>query len=394
MRAALISLSQQGENTQLTVAGLSIAQRQLLFARQCGCTGVIAHGGGASADAVALRHAAEKAGMRYQVVSNSHALPGAIGDEDSLLVLQPDLLPEARPALDLLRAEGERVLVISAGPGTAAGFERIDLDRAWGGALTMPGRWLGRLNSLPEDAAPHAALLRICLQQKLPEARLDDTLLDDGRWMVVASEQAANEREKGWLRSHLEDAKSGALSRWLARKFVARTGAWLLQRAPSRPLLLALTVALLGGSVYAALREQAAIAFGLAASSVPILESFLCLSRLSVAPFGRIRRLFALRYAVDAVLFAICIISIAALPHRAIFPSVVLLAGMLLLDRKNLIALLEPLRDRGLIAALIAVVSVFASPEIGIMAAGAMVLAGNLAHRSRDAANAELTLKD
>ena len=109
---------------------------------------VIAHGGGASDDAIALRHAAEKAGMRYQSISNTHALTGAIGKDDSLLVMQPDLLPEAKQALELLRAEGDRLLVVSAGPGTAASLERIDLDRAWGGAMTMPGSWLERLGGV------------------------------------------------------------------------------------------------------------------------------------------------------------------------------------------------------------------------------------------------------
>ena len=172
MRAALIALPQPGESDLPAIAGKSLAHRQLLFARELGCDSVIAHGGGASPDGIDLRHAAEHLGLKYQVISNSHALPGIIGDDDSLLVLQPGLLPESGAALDLLRAEGDRVLVVSAGPGASAGFERIDLDRAWAGALSMPGRWLGKLASLPEDIAPHGALLRIALQQRLPEARL------------------------------------------------------------------------------------------------------------------------------------------------------------------------------------------------------------------------------
>ena len=378
MKAALISLPQPGEGNQPTVAGLSIAERQLLFARQCGCTAVIAHGGGASPEGIALRHAVEKAGMRYQVISNSHALPGAIGEEDSLLVLQPGILPEARTALDLLRSEGNRMLIVSAGPGTAAGFERIDLDRAWGGALTMPGRWLGRLTSLPEDAAPHAALLRICLQQKLPEARLDDDLLDDGRWMVVADEHAALARETGWLRSHLGDAPPGAVSRWIARSIVGKAGKWLMERRWSRPTILAVAAGLLGGATYAALKDQPAIAFALAALSVPVLEAFLSLSRLAVAPFGKVGRLFALRHIVDAALLGLGVLAIDSLAHRALFPPVVLVAGLVLLDRSSLHPALEPLRDRGIVAAAIAVLSALISPEIAIMFAASLILLAKL----------------
>jgi len=384
LRAALISLPQPGEGEQPLIAGKSIAQRQLLFARECGCTMVIAHGGGASADALALREAVERSGMRYQAISNTHALAGAIAADDSLLVMQPALLPEARQALDLLRAEGDRMLVTSAGPGAAAGFERIDLDRAWGGAMTLPGRWLERLTSLPEDAAPHAALLRIALQNRLPEARLADATLDDGRWMLVGNAETAQWRETGWLRDQLGDPAPGAVSRSMARFAVARAGSWLLERKWARPAVLGLSTLVLGGSVAAAVYEQPIAAFGLAALSVPLLESFLALSRLAVAPFGRIRRLPWLRRAVDVALLVIGVLAIDSLWYRAAFPPFVLVAALLLLDRSAARVLIEPLRDRALIAAAIAGLCAVASPEIAIMLAASAVLATKLAHDAKD----------
>lgn len=381
MRAALISLPPANDVEALSIAGKSIAERQLLFARQCGCEAVIAHGDGASRGAIALRHAAERAGMRFQAISSTHALPGAVRDDDTLLVFQPNMLPESRQAMDLLRAEGERLLVVSAGPGAAAGFERIDLDRAWAGALTLPGRMLSSLASLPEDAAPHAALLRVALQQKLPEARLDDTVLDDGRWMVLRDPQAAQSRQTAWLRAHVGNSPLTSPSKWLAERFVGRAGAWLLDRPFARAALLVLSLGLIGGGIAAARYEQPAVGFALLALSVPVMESFLAMSRLAVAPFGKVKRWPWLRKLVDVGLLAAGIIAIDSLWYRAVFPPFALVAGLSLHDQGARGGLLNLFRDRALVAGTIAVASAFLSPELAIILVSSVVLAAKLLHR-------------
>jgi len=378
MRAALIALPHPGEGPMPAIAGKTIAHRQLLFASEAGCESVIAYGGGASPEGIDLRHAAERMGLKYQVISTSHALPGIIGNRDSLLVLQPGLLPESRTALDLLRAEGDRVLVVSAGPGAAAGFERIDLDRAWAGALSIPGEWLGKLASLPEDVAPHGALLRIALQQRLPEARLADSTLDDGKWTIIATPEAAQGRALAWQRTHLGDVAPGAVSRWLGKGVVTLAGSRLLDRPFARPALLALAAVLLGGGVAAGFYERPILGFMLAALSVPVLEAFLALSRLVVAPFGKLKRLPWLRRGVDAAFLALGIMAIDSLTHRVAFPPLVLAAALLLLDRRALPQWLEPLRDRMVIAGLIAAVAAVATPEIAIMLASLLVLATSM----------------
>ena len=114
------------------------------------------------------------------------------------------------------------------------------------------------------------------------------------------------------------------------------------------------------------------------ALAVPVWEAFLALSRLVVAPFGRIRRLPLLRFAIDAVLLALGIMAIDSLAHRSIFPPFVLVSALFLLDRRSLPNWLEPLRDRMLVAALIALVALFATPELAIMLAGLLVLAANI----------------
>ncbi|WP_271077752.1 hypothetical protein [Aurantiacibacter sp. MUD61] len=371
-------MPQPGDTPQPAVAGKTLAQRQLLFAQQCGCKQVIAHGGGASEDAIALRHAVEKAGMRYQVISNAHALPGAIKDDDSLLIFQPGLLPESRQALELIRAEGDRMLVFSAGPGTAAGFERIDLDRAWGGVMTLPGKWLGQLTSLPEDAAPHAALLRIALQHRLSEARLDDSVLDDGKWQIIRDADSAKRHEAGWMQTHLGKGSLTAPSRWLGSSIAARAGGWLMQRSWAKPGILALSGLLLVGSITAAFYELPVAAFALAALSVPVLEVMLGISKLAVAPFGQITRWPILRKAVDVAILASGVLTIDSLWYRAAFPPFVLFAALFLLDRRPIPAISAPLRDRALIASGLAILSAVLPPEVAFMLVATLVLAAHL----------------
>src|SRR5690606_41211862 len=65
---------------------------------------------------------------------SSDLLLGAVRADDELLALAPGLLPEAADALEGL-GKRKGVLVLPAGPGVAAGFERLDLNRAWAGAL-------------------------------------------------------------------------------------------------------------------------------------------------------------------------------------------------------------------------------------------------------------------
>ena len=179
MRAALISMTGQPSGA---LAGKTLARRQLDFALAAGCESVIALGDGASAQAIALRHATEAAGARFQAIRDSHGVLGVVRAADELLALAPGLLPEAGGALAALD-KGAALLVLPAGPGVAAGFERIDLERAWAGAVVVSGAQVERLSALPADSAPASALMRIALQ-----ARVAAGLLPFGTRMVAVEE--------------------------------------------------------------------------------------------------------------------------------------------------------------------------------------------------------------
>ena len=102
MRAALISMTGQPRaadgGAPLALAGKSLARRQLDFALAAGCESVIVLGDGGSAEAIALRHAAEAAGARFLAIREGHGLLGAVRADDELLALAPGLLPEAAAA--------------------------------------------------------------------------------------------------------------------------------------------------------------------------------------------------------------------------------------------------------------------------------------------------------
>lgn len=376
MRTALISLPMPGEGDQPSIAGQSLAQRQLLFARELGCEAVIAHGGGASGDAIALRYAAESAGMRFQVITNAHALAGAIGSGDSLLVIQPNLLPESVQALDLLRAEGDRMLVISSGPGTAAGFERIDLDRAWAGVLTMPGSWLDQLTNLPEDVAPHAAVLRICLQKRLPEARLADAILDTANWTILRDAEAAATHERRWLAAQMGESAISAPSRWLGSSTVARMGTHLLARKWSSAAIGVAAAALLSGSIVATVwYGMPWLSLGLIALAAPVLEIFLAVRRVAGAPFAKLEKLSLVRRLLDAAIFTVGVLAIDGFWYRGVFPAFVLIAALSLLDRRMTRPAEEPFRDRGLVALGLGVIAAVTSPELAFLTVATICLA-------------------
>ena len=255
MRAALISMTGQPRaadgGAPLALAGKSLARRQLDFALAAGCESVIVLGDGGSAEAIALRHAAEAAGARFLAIREGHGLLGAVRADDELLALAPGLLPEAAAARDAL-GEGRAVLVLPAGAGVAAGFERIDLERAWAGALVVAGAQVERLSDQPADIDPASALVRIALQARVPEKRLLEDALADGSWALLGTGAQAIAAEQAWLKRHLRPAAPAAPSRWLAQLALRPLASRLLAAARSLEALVVAALAVLAGAVLAA----------------------------------------------------------------------------------------------------------------------------------------------
>lgn len=374
MRVALISIAGQPCGV---VAGKTPAQRQLDFALAAGCERVIALGDGASPEAIALRHAAEGAGIRFQAMREGHGLLGAVRAADDLLVLAPGLLPESQAALTLL-AKGHAVLVLPAGPGVAAGFERIDLDRAWAGALVVPGGLVERLAELPPESEPAAALLRIALQARAPDRWLSEDLLTEGAWTMLGGRSDLPVLEALWLARNLPPVVPRSPGQRLSLLALRAFGVRLLAAPRAVPALLGGTAAVLAGGIGATLYGLAPLGFLLVGLGAVLANLAGGLKQLRDAPFvrprGRWSIFAALPWLVDVALGACAILSIdGALAHR-LFPSLVLIGALHAVrpaDWQNPGALFG---DRGLLALFLAVAALVGLAEPALMLLSLLLL--------------------
>nr|WP_166176395.1 hypothetical protein [Altererythrobacter segetis] len=374
MRIGLIAIGDAVDPAQTgTLAGRSLVRHQLDFVLAQGCEKVILHGHGASKDAIELRHAAEAAGAQFQVVRGVRDLPAAVRGDDQLLVLAQGLLPESAQAFEQLK-EGYGVLVLPAEPGWSAGFERLDLAAAWGGAMVLPGRLVAGLDPLPEDAEPIAALLRIARQAGVPERPLAERELAEGRWQIVRTPEAARANEPAWLRRRLPPASPFRPTTWLARALVRRFGSlWLGQRRAALGFPIA-TLMLLAAGVTAAWFGLPALAFAVllpAALAIEAGDAFGALGRsIFISESKRSRLFFALRLVWDVVLVAIGMLTVDGSPAHRLFAPLVSV-GVLHVPPPPPDAGWRALAgDRGVLAALLALAA-----GVGVTEGGFMLLA-------------------
>lgn len=359
------------------LAGKPLAQRQLDFALAAGCERIIALGNGASPEAIALRHAAEARGARFQCVGNTHGLLGAVPAGDELLALAPGLLPEDPRALEALE-RGSAVLVLPAAPGVAAGFERIDIERAWAGALVLPGRLVERLTDLPPDSDATAALLRIALQARVAERRLPEQALAEGSWAIVREGENMALRQQAWLKRNLPSAGGFGTTRLLARLGVERFGVPLLARAHAPAGFRAGVAAALTGAVVAAAYGWPTLGLMLVAVGALLAESAAGLTALRDAPFGRAGKGVITRLvpcAIDAALVVCAALAIDGSWLHRLFPPLALLGAWYATRPERWPNAAALLGDRGLLALVFAAATAIDLAEPAVMLAALAVLA-------------------
>ncbi len=258
MRVALISMVERAGSepgalarASLPFGGRTIAERQLDFALAWGAERIVCLAAGLDPKVMELQHAAEGEGARFNLVNGAPSMLGLVAAEDELLVLADGLLPLSHRALELLE-QGRTVLLLEADAGAAAGFERVDLNHAWAGALAVPGALVERLGALPPDIEPVSALLRIALQARIPERLLPEAVLGSGSWSLAGGAGQMAQREAAWLGAQLPAVSGFAPGSWLVHGVVASAGANLLRRG-TRPALLGIVGAVLAaGGVIAA----------------------------------------------------------------------------------------------------------------------------------------------
>ncbi|HSQ94955.1 MAG TPA: hypothetical protein VLM18_02485 [Croceibacterium sp.] len=371
MRIGLIAVGDTGAQVETgALAGRTLARHQLDFALAQGCERIIALGYGASKEAVELRRAVEAAGAQFQVVRGVRDLSAAVRGDDMLTVFAHGLLPDSPLAFERLK-EGYGVLVLPAEAGWSAGFERLDLAAAWGGAMVLPGRLVAGLDELAEDAEPIAGLLRIARQAGIRELPLAESELGEGRWQIVRTPDAARASEPAWLRRRLPPISPFRPTPWLARTLVR--GFWS-SCIGNRRVTAGLTAAVplfLCAAIAAAWFDFAAVAFAAlvpATFAIETGEAFRLLGRSVFRAETRVSRLsFVLRLMWDGAFVALGVLSIdGSRAHRLFTP---LVAGGLLhtppaTPDTGWRALMA---DRGLLALLLAIAAAFGFVEGGYM---------------------------
>ena len=377
MRIALIATgdgASAGEGGLL--AGRSLARHQLDFALALACEKVILFGHGASEEAIALRHAAEAGGAQVGVVRGVRDLPAAVRGDDLLLVLAHGLLPDSLSAFERLK-EGTAVLILPAEAGWSAGFERLDLAAAWGGAMVLPGRLVAQLDQLPEDAEPIAGLLRIARQAGVPERPLAESELAEGRWQIVRGAEAARAIEPAWLRRRLPPVPLFQPTAWLARALVRRFGSRWAGSSRTGLALPAGAVLILIGTVAAAWFALPTLAFAVLVAAALIAEVNDAVGRLVRASFSTETKMSAisltLRLMWDATLLACGVLTIDGSPAHRLFAPLVTI-GLLQLARPILAGWRVLAEDRGVIAAFLALAAGLGFVEGGFMALALLLI--------------------
>jgi hypothetical protein len=199
----------------------------------------------------ALRAAAEENGASFHVATEPRALSALVTAADDVLVMAEGVLAPAE-TLAGLTDEGPFVAVLPAETAVPAGFERIDINRAWAGAMLLPGRLVDRLMDLPDDVDAASSLLRIALQASVPLRNVPARMQEPDRWPLIRTEHQAQAAEERWI-GRLTASGSRTPGPMLARLFVRKVGPALLH-GNSGTMIAAVGAAIVAAFGFAAAR--------------------------------------------------------------------------------------------------------------------------------------------
>lgn len=230
----------------LPIGGRSILRHQIGLALSLGCKRIIVVAEGISGELVALQHISEAGGAQFHVIATARALVPLLQPEDDVFVLGDGLLAMPDAFRELFDA-GPVVLTLPVETALPLGFERLDINNAFAAAMRFPGRIAASLADLPPEWNAQSALLRLAIQARVPQRAAPASLLDDGRWSIVRSEDEAHGAERRWLRLHTEMPSGGSSSpgESLAMAIVRRFGPAMLH-AGTRPAIVGLAAGLVG----------------------------------------------------------------------------------------------------------------------------------------------------
>ena len=379
----------------------SVARHQLTLALALDCRLVLCIARGFAPEIAELQQVAEKAGARFQLVSGARAVAGLVTVNDELVVIADALLASQATAIALIEA-GPAVLVQPVERGTAAGFERVDINHASAGLMRIPGRLVERLSELPPDCDVASALTRIALQGGIAQRALPSAGRDGFTWLLVRDEAEAHRIETGWIGLQVLNDGPVTAGAWLARLVVTTLGPALLHAGNGGNVLAigALAIALLAlGAGWSGLTAVALAGCAVAWVMRRTAGLLLRIERESQGkPGERWSREAMFGWLLDAVIIAILAWSpqnpVWASAGQRLFGPVMLIGVLHLVPRLQQGQWAAWFRDRSVCAALLAIASASAVliPAMQVLAP-LVVLLGIVLPMQKGAANASLTMR-
>lgn len=226
MRVALLStLDDTAASGQLRAAyrnfaGSRIIDRQIDLALAAGCETIACLVEGIGREVAEAQRRAEQAGVRFVAMQQPRALSGLVTASDELFILGSGVLP----ADDIVLRHLTRpvILAFPAEDAVPRGYERIDLEFAWSGALLAPGTIVERLAEMPPDSDVVSSLLRLALQSGVKILPIERRLLEEGQWHLDPSIADLVEREERWIKTHASPAAFTAPGLAVAERIGAR----------------------------------------------------------------------------------------------------------------------------------------------------------------------------
>ncbi|MEE4450055.1 hypothetical protein [Novosphingobium resinovorum] len=369
----------------LRVAGASVAQHQLGMAIALECQRVICMARGTSPELIALQHDAEDAGLQFAIATGAGQLAGLVTAGDELVVISEGLFADPAQAVALLEGRAPVVLVQPVEGALAAGFERIDINRATAGLMRVSGAMVERLHELPVDVDAVSALTRIALQSGTAMREVPAVARSGSGWRMVRSEAEAYALEDEWMRARFAQDGVRTPGRTIARFAVLSFGSSLLHagnasNVVSAAVLVALFIAAgMGwfGFVWCA--------FALLAVAWLLVEASRLLRAAERQALGQacpaIPRADALVWLVDVAFAALILLDIERFPAEPLVawlctPAILLLL-LVLLPRVAEGRIAGLFGDRALLGLLLAFASGFGQvlPVVRLLSVGVVVAA-------------------
>lgn len=202
------------------LAGARLIERQLDVALAAGCETIVCLATHVGREIIDLQHRAEVAGARFIALKEPQKLSGIVSATDELLVFSAGLLPEEEQVLKHLAKPA--VLTFPADTAVTRGYERIDANFAWAGAMMAHGSSVESLAQMPPDVDVPSALLRISLQAGLRTHPLEVRLLDENIWLREPTAEELAEREKHWIGANADLTPFSAPGLAIAERLAAR----------------------------------------------------------------------------------------------------------------------------------------------------------------------------